>query len=783
MTFFGSRDRSSNILLGLLLVFALLSQIWVILPHNPENSHARLINDLLIIPSSLLAGLLCGYVALQKTVLQKSWWFFAFGLFCNGLGDTAWVILQDVLKLDPYPSVADVFYLASLPSFALGLFYLPRSTLTRLELLRLLLNIGIVISSLGTILWYYLVAQMLTQGEAPIAFVVSITYPIGALILLTIILFLVLRPTNTVIRQELIWLSAGILLLAVADLGFALQGAYGTETQSSIFDSLWGWSSVCLGLAASSHLQSVPKPAIETPKSRWVLGSIFMMSAPLIAAFALVSFYIFSNHNDMGDVQHLGLNFGVMLVITLVLLRQVFMLVENRHLNSQLLLFSDELEQRIAQRTEQLEWNATHDALTGIANRVLLQQRLGQLLPLHQVAVLFIDLDGFKRINDTLGHETGDYLLKEVAQRIQNSSPHQSLVARTGGDEFVVVVQQNVHSTAQKILETLEQPFKHQNLSFSISASLGISQSPEDGTDAETLQRHADAAMYTAKNLGRGQIQVFNPQIRAHLERRFLLEQCLRSAINQQELSLNYQPIVAAQTGQLESFEALLRWSSPQLGQVSPSEFIAIAEESGLMSSITQWVIETVCVQQNLWRSLGLSLVPVSVNIPMAYIGQPELLHFIQEILTKHKLEPKFLQIELLEDALAQPHIAQSLSRLRQLGICIAIDDFGTGYSNLAYLHRLPIDCLKIAQTFMQQENSGALLEAIVALTKTLGLRLIVEGVETKKQLEQLQQLQCDAIQGYIFAAPANAVVATQWLEKRLFISEPLPHSVQAALG
>ena len=460
-------------------------------------------------------------------------------------------------------------------------------------------------------------------------------------------------------------------------------------------------------------------------------------------------------------------------MLLLIFLRKYNTLSENRTLNLSLLELSEQLEERIQKRTEQLEWNATHDALTGLANRLLLQKHLEEQLqndlPLQ---VIYIDLDGFKRINDTLGHAIGDEILKTVATRLAEIVPSQALVARTGGDEFVIVADKNITGLGQLVLRQLEQPFAILDMVLSISASLGIATSPEN---AESLQRYADAAMYTAKQRGPGQIEWFNDNIRAQLNRRVKIEQQLHAAIQNLQTSCEfqvvYQAIVCAESGQLESLEALIRWDSPLLGTVSPGEFISIAEETGLIIPITTWVLHCICQQQARWQQDGLTIVPIAINIPMGQIDQPDLYQNIKAALELHQLEAKYLRLELLENAFAQPQVERSLQKFKELGLKIAIDDFGTGYSSLMYLHRLPVSTLKIPHAFtsaLEQASIQTLVKSIIGIAKALGLKVVAEGVETTAQLEQLQNWGCDAIQGYLFAQPSNTEIAQQWLSQKI---------------
>ncbi len=769
MTLARPKYTIAKVLLVLIVIVTFIRQGWVIFQESTPV--ISLIDNIIAATISLFTAAMCSYIARQNTFTQKAWYFFAAAFTAFFLGDIIWIILEFTLQKDPFPSVADIFYLAVVPLCGFGLLSFPKKPVQQHEITRVLLNVLLMLGAIGTFLWHFLFSQIVQNTQPDVGFLVSFAYIIADITVLAIVFFTFFRSGGQQYRTEFLWIGAGFLFNIIADLGFSFSSAYDIEAQIMFLNGGWSWFAVCISTAAYFNLHRSQK-VIDLTNQPLVLNSVFVMSAPLLASFATAIIYVFSSPDNV--LQHTGTGIGFLIVLVMVMLRQTAMFIENKTLNEDLLRFSDDLEQRVQQRTQQLEWAATHDALTGLSNRVRLQQHLSTVLQEGTVAVMFIDLDGFKRINDTLGHLIGDELLREVAFRLRGSIPIDGLVCRTGGDEFVVVLpsHEDAQTHATYLLKQLEKPFLVLELEFALTASIGVSISPKDGNDAETLQRHADAAMYTAKHLGQGKIEFFTQAIRDQLERRLEIEQHLRGAISSHEFSLHFQPIVQTTTRQLQSFEALIRWNSVALGKVAPAEFIHVAEESGLIGSITNWVIDTALTQQRQWLEAGYAIVPIAVNVPMAQIAQPDFFVFVQQSLEKHGLPAQYLHLELLEDALAQPHVADALRQFRILGVKISIDDFGTGYSNLSYLHNLPIDTLKIAQVFIANANhinSEALLKTIIAIGETLGLHVIAEGVETAQQLEQLQRLSCDAIQGYVFAAPAESSAAKTWLEQPLF--------------
>lgn len=438
--------------------------------------------------------------------------------------------------------------------------------------------------------------------------------------------------------------------------------------------------------------------------------------------------------------------------------------------------FRDTTERKQAEG--RLHYLAHHDGLTDLPNRVLLMDRLSQALtraPWHKrlVAVLFLDLDHFKRINDTLGHNIGDRLLKDVAARLLTCVRAGDTIARLGGDEFAIVLSdvaqpQDVPKITQKILDALSRPFKLVARQLFITTSIGISLYPDDGQEADTLLKNADAAMYRAKEHGRNNYQFFLSDMNVQATERLALETALHSAVTREEFLLHYQPLVDLRTGKIIGMEALLRWQSPEHGLVSPAQFIPVAEESGLIVPIGQWVLRTACAQNKAWQAEGLPPVRVAVNLSARQFQQENLVETITEVLRETGLDPNALELELTESIMQDTAAIQTLRQLKELGVEISIDDFGTGYSSLSYLKRLPINTLKIDQSFVRNmttdKDDAVIAKTIIGLAHSLHLKAIAEGVETIEQLEFLRSHGCDRIQGYLFSRPLPAHDATKLL-------------------
>jgi diguanylate cyclase (GGDEF)-like protein len=449
---------------------------------------------------------------------------------------------------------------------------------------------------------------------------------------------------------------------------------------------------------------------------------------------------------------------------------------------------------------DRLRHIAFHDDLTSLPNRLLFNQRLEQALSRHrragtQLAILLMDLDRFKVINDSLGHEVGDVLLRKVADRLSSQSRHSDTLARMGGDEFVVLIEnheslEDISGCAQRLVEQMSAPYLLNDKEYHVSLSIGISVFPCDGSDSQALLKAADIAMYRAKELGRNNYQYYLPSMNVHTLERLELESDLSHALERNEFILHYQPKVEISSGLITGVEALLRWNHPLRGLIPPLDFIPLAEETGLIVAIGEWVLATACARSKAWQDQGAAALSVAVNLSARQVADPMLVSDLERVIRRSGLDPSSLELEITESIVMAKgeYAVDVLHKLKAIGVQIAIDDFGTGYSSLAYLKRFPIDTLKVDRSFIRDipTDSGdmKITRAIIAMSHGLRLKVVAEGVETSEQLAFLRNERCDAVQGYLLyrPLPEHEVAAVLEQNRRDCAKRPFSPSRSATL-
>lgn len=435
----------------------------------------------------------------------------------------------------------------------------------------------------------------------------------------------------------------------------------------------------------------------------------------------------------------------------------------------------------------EIEYQATHDNLTGLPNRYILNDRLQQSINFAsrystKLAIVFVDLDQFKLINDSMGHSVGDQLLVSVSKRISNNVRDIDTVVRLGGDEFVILIpnvqtRQDIELSLGRLLNHMSAPLNINDFNFSITCSMGISVYPDDGKDPDTLLKNADSAMFKAKHTGRNNFQFFTPELNEKLTDRFNLEYKLRRAIEHKEFVLHYQPKFNLSTGQISGAEALIRWQPSDYETIYPLTFIQVAEETGLIVKIGQWVLNTACKKAKQLQQITGKAIPIAINVSPKQFRQPNFVEIVQDALILSDLKPELLELEITENIMIEdtPKFIETLQQLKALGVKLSLDDFGTGYSSLSYLKDFPIDQLKVDRAFVhaieEDANNMAILKAIIILGQSLGLRVVAEGVETEFQFDFVKSVGCDEVQGYYFSKPLPEAHFDRLIEENLLVS------------
>lgn len=534
-------------------------------------------------------------------------------------------------------------------------------------------------------------------------------------------------------------------------------------------------------------LEQVKLVALLAEKAKSGSLWVFILLPALVVALLTEVFFVLINLLSKNDApaDYLAASLAIALVVTTAIVSFLYYLIRElrkteRELSEKSLRMESilnhhkEAEQNLAQAT-------SYDMLTGLPNRALFLDRLGHAISraVHSgqmMAVMLIDIDNFKAINDTLGHSLGDVLLQEIAERLRQVVPEDDTLARLGGDEFAIILEElpeieEAARVSQKVMDIFGRPFMPASQEIYVTPSMGVTIYPLDGRDSDSLLRNADTAMYRAKEYGRNNFRFYTTDMNTLAVERFAMEGALRRAMERDEFVLYYQPQLDIKTGQVVGVEALLRWQHPERGMVPPSDFIPLLEENRLIIPVGEWVLRTACAQSRAWRDEGLPPLRMAVNLSAHQFHQENLAEMIDGILRETGINPRLLELELTEGLLMENTSETSavLAQLKMQGLQIAIDDFGTGYSSLSYLKRFPIDRLKIDRSFVRDistdPNDAAIAVAVINLARSLGLSVIAEGVETREQLAFLDVQKCDEYQGFYFSRPIPAEEIAQLLK------------------
>ena len=698
-------------------------------------------------------------------------------ILCYVIGQVIWTLNENVLHVAVlFPSWADVGYLASYPFALLAILFLPHQRRSLTSRTRIVFDAVIAMIGVVTLSWYFVLGPTILHGANSVpGRLVGTAYPLSTLVLIFCLVLLTVRNNVPAMRPVIYLLFLAFAVITITATIYDYQQLHNLYMTGSLLDFGWPLGYLLLGLAARAfYVLPQPQPQvvaqakeIEPTADQHTLWRILIPYA-WVPTLGVLLLFIWRRGGHSSLV--MGVVVGAVVLLGLMLVRQ---LVAMRELHT-LYVNNDAL----ASTNMQLEIQATHDELTGLPNRSFLQRRLEQEAHIAResnipAALLLLDLDRFKEVNDTLGHTVGDLLLQKIGQRLQNQLRPTDLIARLGGDEFAIVLPATdaagaIHA-ARTLLGALDAPTLVDDHAFSIGGSIGIALTPEHGDDVTTLLRCADVAMYVAKRSQSG-LTEYTPEVDKHSPRKLALMSELRQAIADDGLLIHYQPKVSFSLGRMVGVEALVRWPHPVHGLIPPDDFIPLAEHTGLIGPLTRWVLERAIHQCRDWEQVGLHM-NVAVNLSTHTLYDPQLLSTVTDLLQKYEVAPSQLTLEITESMLMEEperaHVV--LADLRALGLSISIDDFGTGYSSLVYLKRLTIDEVKIDKAFVfglgvdADPADAAIVRAVVAMARPLQCEVVAEGVETVETWTFLQELGCDLAQGYYFSRPLPATALEQW--------------------
>jgi diguanylate cyclase (GGDEF)-like protein len=713
------------------------------------SGQRELVSDLFFIPAGALA-IGSAWKASRRCHghrrLRWAWRLLASATASYLAGNIVWMFYE-LAGRSPYPSTADVFYVLFYPLMLCGLLRFPAPRRRFGQSLRLVLDLAVVAIGGAVVVIYVVLGPTVVQsGPDVLQTAFSIAYPVGDVVLLVGLASVLLRGSATSSARALQFIAAGLTLFVAADLAYGYITLHSTYHGGDPVDTLWMAAFALFAVAGAA--QRTPDPATDLAP---VPGRARASWAPYLAIAVSFGLLIVSFRHEP-VFPELSLVIAAVVLATLVSARQF-------------------LAQRDLLHTQgRLSHQSLHDALTGLPNRALVIDRAEQMLARARraetpVAALYVDLDGFKHINDSSGHAAGDEVLRVIAERLGHVVRDADTVGRLGGDEFVVLLQDLTFDAgpelvAERICDVLCQPIhldSQEARSVSVTASVGVAFGQLGSAD--DLLRDADFALYEAKGAGKNRWVVFESSMQTAAQDRIELEMDLREALDAGQFFLLYQPTFDLESETITGLEALIRWRHPVRGVVSPDAFIPLAEQTGLIVPIGRWVLDTACHQAAAWRRQGYEL-GMSVNVSARQLDEPDFILDVAGALAVTEIDPATLTLEITETVLMRdPEIsAPRLAALKAVGVRIAIDDFGTGYSSLAYLRQFPVDALKIDRSFISaiaaSSESKALIHTLVQLGKVLGLETVGEGIEEQAQLRHLQNERCDSGQGFLFARP-----------------------------
>ncbi|NWQ39570.1 EAL domain-containing protein [Bacillus sp. EB106-08-02-XG196] len=754
-----------------------------------DNGSITISGNILLILAPLLSSIILFYVYHNlKTSDKYIWLFLSIGSFCYFIA----VLARYYNRLSGLP---DLFTMLQIICYLIAFIYKIRCNGKNLNLIKFIFDTCIIMTVAVTFSWHFIIREILIQytNHSLLFQLVSIGYPLGDLILFFGAIVFCLGSANFFPSRVLSFILVSLALQVGADSAYLYLSLTNIPFSEVLFQPLGSLALLLMAIAGTFALETVLNENQAIPKKNkkdYLKDSISLrLLLPYISVILLFMMMIFQNK----EVKSLVI--GSAISILLVILRHVFTSLENQTLLSKYHDLTEKLEQKIGERTEELSSKnqqllaavrkmkhmAYHDVLSGLPNRRMFLERLLKAMEQanrnhFKVAVIFIDLDRFKNINDTLGHEFGDLLLKHVSHQMTKSVRKIDTISRQGGDEFTILLnrirsEEDVIPLVERIRSIVAKPIVISGQELHVSMSIGIAFYPSDGKSTEEIMKNADMAMYRAKEEGRDNYKFFSIDMNKAISRKMTLENGLRKALKNNEFVLNYQPQVSLQTGEIIGVEALLRWNTVEAGMVAPNHFIPVAEESGLIIPMGEWVLTHACMQGKAWHDSGHTHLKVAVNLSPVQFLHANLVGMVMKALKTTGFDPNYLELEITEGvAFTDAETAiKKMQEIRDLGVQISIDDFGTGYSSFVYLKRFPINALKIPKPFIQDvlnnHKDKALVETMIYLAHSLDLSVIAEGIEKKDQLLFLKELNCDAFQGDLYSKPLTVTQVSAMIE------------------
>jgi diguanylate cyclase (GGDEF)-like protein len=745
--------------------------LYVVLAQPLRGGDLEVAAGLPALVTPFLAALAC--IRTARRTGNSAWWFFAAAMVAWGTGALVVAVYYLAGWSAPVVSPGELATLAFAPLVAIGLLLAPGIPGSLTARLRMLADAVIAAWAMLIVAWAPMIRPLLGDAGHGGLSIVNVAYPVMDLALVAL-LCAMLAQFAAHSRGTLLLLTAAVLSFAAADLGNTYAVQRGGIAPASLV--VVGWSTAFLLFALAAARRHAAEGGVRKPALRPELRAFTYVPYLPVAAAVAVGLW----HVSTDSKPEPSLLAATLVLVGLSAVRHAIATRENRELTRG-------LEQRVAERTAELAHLAFHDTLTGLPNRERLGIQATRALaggPAHRVWMLLLDLDGFKTVNDTLGHAVGDELLRLAGARLDARRPASALLVRLGGDEFAILLPDSdaagAAAVAADLLTAFDEPFALDYRQVRLGGSIGIAPAVDGATDAGDLLRDADLAMYAAKAAGRGRAVLFAPEMRADAEERAALEEELRDAVENNRLTVAYQPLVELTTGRCVGAEALVRWHHPERGFIPPDVFIPIAEESDLVVPLGRAVLRRACADAAVWvASLPEDVdFDIAVNLSVRQLEHPDLVRDVLDALESTGLPPKRLVVEVTESVFLDDSGAglATLEDLRALGVRVALDDFGTGYSSLGYLQRFAVDILKIDRRFVDALGAGSgepeLAGAILGLAHSLRLDVVAEGIEETRQTERLRELGCRLGQGYLFARPGAATDLTRLLRTQTAHSE-----------